>query len=413
MKVLLLGKGGREHAIGWKLARSPRLDRLIALPGNPGLAPYGPLVAVDPTDPIAVGDVAVRERVDLVVVGPEAPLAAGVSDHLHALGIPVFGPVKAAARLETSKWFAKTIMEEAGVPTGSASSFADPYLAFDHLERIPGPYVVKADGLAAGKGVLVTEDIRDARRWVEACFDGRFGAAGSTVVIEEYLPGDEISVFGLAGPGGVIGLRPARDYKRLLDGDEGPNTGGMGSFSPVENFGDLWVERIVATVIQPVLEALSARGIPYAGFIYAGLVLTDAGPKVLEFNCRLGDPETQAILPLLDDDLLELVAASLEGTPRAARWSEQAAVNVVMAAAGYPDAPKTGDEIRGLAAEPEDALIFHAGTAIDGEKVVTAGGRILSVVGVGPDLGTARTRAYERAGAIDFNGCHYRKDIAQ
>jgi phosphoribosylamine--glycine ligase len=413
MKVLLLGKGGREHAIGWKLAQSPHLDRLISLPGNPGLAPYGPLFDADPNDPIAVADAAAKERVDLVVVGPEAPLAAGVTDHLETLGIAVFGPVEAAARLETSKWFAKQVMAEAGVATGSAESFAKESEALDHLETLGGPYVVKADGLAAGKGVLVTRDLADARGWVEACFGGRFGAAGSTVVIEEYLEGDEISVFGLAGPGGVIGLRPARDYKRLLDGDRGPNTGGMGSFSPVEDFDDHWVERIVSTTIQPVLDSLAARGTPYQGFIYAGLVLTETGPKVLEFNCRLGDPETQVILPLLDDDLLQLIVASLDGSPREPLWSDRAAVNVVMAADGYPSAPRAGDLITGLDAGTDDTLVFHAGTATHGDEVVTEGGRILSVVGLGPDIRTARARAYDRVGTIDFNGRHYRKDIAR
>jgi phosphoribosylamine--glycine ligase len=413
MKVLLLGKGGREHAIGWKLAQSPHLDQLISLPGNPGLASFGPLVAVDPTDPQAVADVVTRERADLVVVGPEAPLAAGVTDHLNDLGIPVFGPSRAAARLETSKWFAKTVMAEAGVPTGSAASFTDPDLAAAHLETIGGPYVVKADGLAAGKGVLVTGDLAEARAWARVCFEGRFGTAGSTVVIEEYLAGDEISVFGLAGPGGVIGLRPARDYKRLLDGDAGPNTGGMGSFSPVGGFDDAWVTRIVTTVIQPVLDTLAVHDAPYLGFIYAGLVLTTEGPRVLEFNCRLGDPETQAILPLLDEDLLGLIVAALEGEQRFARWSDRSAVNVVMAAEGYPDAPRTGDVIAGLEIDTADTLIFHAGTAIDRGRVVTAGGRILSVVGLGPDIATARARAYDKVGMIDFNGRHYRKDIAQ
>ncbi|MFZ0491773.1 MAG: phosphoribosylamine--glycine ligase [Acidimicrobiia bacterium] len=413
MKVLLLGKGGREHAIGWKLAQSPRLDRLISLPGNPGLAPLGPLVAGDPADPQAVADVATDHQVDLVVVGPEGPLAAGVTDHLNDLGVPVFGPTKSAARLETSKRFAKEIMIEAGVPTGSAASFTDADRAIGHLETIAGPYVVKADGLAAGKGVLVTDDIADARGWVDTCFGGRFGTAGSTVVIEEYLAGDEISVFGLAGRGGVIGLRPARDYKRLLDGDAGPNTGGMGSFSPVDGFDDDWVAQIVATVIRPVLDTLAAHGSPYVGFIYAGLVLTVDGPKVLEFNCRLGDPEAQAILALLDSDLLDLVAASLDGSRPTACWSERAAVNVVMAADGYPDAPRTGDVINGLDTDAANTLIFHAGTAAHHDRVVTAGGRILSVVGLGPDVATARARAYDRVEAIDFNGRYYRKDIAQ
>jgi len=413
MKVLLLGKGGREHAIGWKLAQSRHLDRLLSLPGNPGLATFGPLIAGDPTDPHAVADVVTAQQVDLVVVGPEAPLAAGVTDHLAGLGVPVFGPSASAARLETSKRFAKEIMIDAGVPTGSAAAFTSTDRALAYLESIAGPYVVKADGLAAGKGVLVTDDIADARSWVSACFDGRFGAAGSTVVIEEYLAGDEISVFGLAGPSGVIGLRPARDYKRLLDGDAGPNTGGMGSFSPVEGFDDAWVDQIVATIIQPVLDALAARGSPYIGFIYAGLVLTVNGPKVLEFNCRLGDPETQAILPLLGSDLLDLISASLDGDRRSATWSDSAAVNVVMAAHGYPDAPRSGDVINGLDSDAANTLIFHAGTAADGGQVVTAGGRILSVVGLGPDAATARARAYDRVEAIDFNGRHYRKDIAQ
>jgi phosphoribosylamine--glycine ligase len=233
------------------------------------------------------------------------------------------------------------------------------------------------------------------------------------VVIEEYLAGDGISVFGLAGPGGVIGLRPARDYKRLLDGDAGPNTGGMGSFSPVGGFDDAWVTRIVTTVIQPVLDTLAVHDAPYLGFIYAGLVLTTEGPRVLEFNCRLGDPETQAILPLLDEDLLGLIVAALEGEQRFARWSDRSAVNVVMAAEGYPDAPRTGDVIAGLEIDTADTLIFHAGTAIDRDRVVTAGGRILSVVGLGPDIATARARAYDKVGMIDFNGRHYRKDIAQ
>jgi phosphoribosylamine---glycine ligase len=413
MRVLLLGKGGREHAIGWQLAKSPHLDRLISLPGNPGLADLGPLAAGDPTNPNTVVETALSEHVDLVVIGPEAPLAAGVADHLRSIGVPVFGPDRAAARLETSKWFAKEVMARAGVSTASAAVFDDPDSGLAHLESIGGPFVVKADGLAAGKGVLVTDTIEEARRWVRACFDGRFGPAGSRVVIEDYLDGDEISVFGLAGPHGVIGLRPARDYKRLHDGDTGPNTGGMGSFSPVPGHDDTWVKQIITTVVQPVLDVMTDRGTPYIGFIYAGLVLTGNGPKVLEFNCRLGDPETQAILPLLDDDLLDLIVASIEGTNRVVHWSDRAAVNVVMAANGYPHAPVTGDEITGLDIDTDDTLVFHAGTAIDHGRLVTAGGRILGVVGLGSDTATARSRAYERVASIRFDGHHYRKDIAQ
>jgi len=415
MNVLLLGKGGREHAIGWKLSQSPRLHRLISLPGNPGLAGLGDVKAgIDPSDPVAVTAFARSANIDLVVIGPEAPLAAGVGDALRAAGVAVFGPDRAAARLETSKSFAKEIMARAGVPTGSSATFHDTRSALAHLERISGPFVVKADGLAAGKGVLVTEDIAEARHWVRACFDGRFGDAGSTVVIEEYLPGEEISVFGLTDGTGVIGLRPARDYKRLREGGIGPNTGGMGSFTPVEGFDGDWVHGIVENIIKPVLGTLSEDGVDYVGFIYAGLVLTPEGPKVLEFNCRLGDPETQAILPTLDSDLLELICACIDGTTGdiVPHWSDLASVNVVLAAAGYPEAPVGGDEITGLDSEQDDALVFHAGTRDDNGTLVTAGGRILSVIGLGPDVASARARAYDRVATIGFDGCQYRKDIA-
>ncbi|NIA25095.1 MAG: phosphoribosylamine--glycine ligase [Gammaproteobacteria bacterium] len=415
MNVLLLGKGGREHAIGWKLSQSSHLRRLISLPGNPGLARLGDVkTGVDPSDPAGVTAFARSAKIDLVVVGPEAPLAAGVADALRAAGVAVFGPDRAAARLETSKSFAKEIMAKAGVPTGSSVTFSEDRGALAHLERIDGPFVVKADGLAAGKGVLVTEDIAEARHWVRACFDGRFGDAGSTVVIEEYLPGEEISVFGLTDGTGVIGLRPARDYKRLRDGDAGPNTGGMGSFTPVEGFDDAWVQSIVDSIIKPVLGTLSEDGIRYVGFIYAGIVLTPDGPKVLEFNCRLGDPETQAILPTLDSDLLELIGACIDGTTGnvAPRWNDLAAVNVVLAAAGYPEAPVGGDRITGLDSEQDNTLVFHAGTREDDGRLVTAGGRVLSVIGLGPDVASARARAYDRVATIGFNGHQYRKDIA-
>lgn len=415
MNVLLLGKGAREHSIGWKLSQSPHLRRLISLPGNPGLAELGDIkTGIDAADPDAVVAFARAGGIDLVVVGPEAPLAAGVGDALRAAGVAVFGPDRSAARLETSKSFAKSIMKRAGVPTGAAASFHSEREALAHLDRSAGPYVVKADGLAAGKGVLVTEDIREARRWVEVCFDGRFGEAGSTVVIEEYLPGDEISVFGLTDGTDVIGLRPARDYKRLADGDAGPNTGGMGSFTPVRGFDDAWVEGIVDRMIKPVLATLAEDGIPYVGFIYAGLVLTPDGPKVLEFNCRLGDPETQAILPTLDSDLLDLIVACIDGTTSnaAPEWNDDTVVNVVMAAAGYPDSPVAGDVITGLDAAQPDTLVFQAGTREQAGSLVTSGGRVLSVLGIGSDLATARARAYDRVATIEFRGGQYRRDIA-
>ncbi len=416
MNVLLLGKGAREHAIGWKLSQSPLLGRLFSIPGNPGLATLGDLRPdIDPSDPDAVTAFAQTAKIDLVVVGPEAPLAAGVADALRTGGIAVFGPGKAAARLETSKSFAKSIMARAGVATGASVSLTSVRDALEHLDQIEGPYVVKADGLAAGKGVLVTEDISEAQRWAQECFDGRFGTAGSTVVIEEYLPGDEISVFGLTDGTDVVGLRPARDYKRLGDGDTGPNTGGMGSFTPVAGFDDRWVEGVVNDVIKPVLGTLADDGIPYVGFIYAGLVLTPDGPKVLEFNCRLGDPETQAILPTLDSDLLELIVACVEGGAgdAAPQWNSQAAVNVVLAAAGYPEAPVKGAEITGIDADQPNTLVFQAGTRERNGTLAADGGRVLSVVGVGPDVATARALAYDRVATIRFQGRQYRKDIAK
>ena len=414
MNVLLLGGGGREHAIGWKLAQSPRLTRLISAPGNPGLAQVGDTAAIDPTDPAAVIDLASSESVDLVVIGPEAPLAAGVADALGDASIPVFGPVAAAARLETSKTFAKDMMRRAGVPTGGSETFDTADTAHKHLADSTGPYVVKADGLAAGKGVLVTPDVIEAQAWVDDCFSGRFGGAGNLVVIEEFLDGDEISVFGLCDGTDVIGLRPARDYKRFSDGDGGPNTGGMGSFTPVAGFGDDFITDSVAQMIKPVLDTLAGDGIPYVGFIYAGLMLTTDGPKVLEFNCRLGDPETQALLPTLESDLLELILSCIDGTAGATRvdWSDRTAVNVVLAAKGYPGVPVRGDEIIGLDEPGDGSVVFQAGTAAEAGRTVTAGGRVLSVVGLGEDLDSARGRAYARIATIDFAGKQYRTDIA-
>ncbi len=415
VNVLLLGGGGREHAIGWKLAQSPLLGRLVVAPGNPGLARLGLCVSIDPTDPAAVVSLANAESIDLVIVGPEAPLAAGVADALEEVAIRVFGPVRDAARLETSKTFAKEMMRLAGVATAHSETFSEPSAALDYVATQTGPYVVKADGLAAGKGVLVTEDLEAARAWVRDCFSGRFGTAGSRVIIEEHLEGNEISVFGLCDGTDVIGLRPARDYTRLGDGDRGPNTGGMGSFTPVADFGDDFVADTVERMIKPVLGALAETGPSYVGFIYAGLMITTEGPKVLEFNCRLGDPETQALLPTMETDLLDLITRCVSGAAGGARveWSTQSAVNVVLAAKGYPNAPVGGDEIFGLDKDDDHSLVFQAGTVERTDATTTAGGRVLSVVGLGPDLETARARAYARVGSIDFAGKQYRKDIAE
>jgi phosphoribosylamine---glycine ligase len=402
MRVLLVGSGGREHAMGWKLAQSSRVDELISLPGNPGLAELGPTVeGIDIADVGAIAAMARLHGVDLVVVGPEAPLAAGVADAVSRLGIPVFGPTRAATRLESSKSFAKQVMARAGVATGGSETFDDPKMAAAHIDGREGPYVVKADGLAGGKGVLVTDSRADAKSWVDHWIDT------GPVVVEEYLDGPEVSVFAVCTESGAVPLEPARDYKRLLEGDEGPNTGGMGSYSPVGDLPDGLVDRVMDEVIRPTLAQMAADGHRFTGFLYAGMVLTEEGPKVLEFNVRLGDPETQAVLPRLSGDLLDV----LEGA--APTWSDHSTVNVVLAAPGYPTAPERGAEIRGLDSRlGEDVIVFHAGTVAEGGKLFVDGGRVLSVVGVGSDLDMARDRAYEAAERITWPGVQYRRDIA-
>jgi len=407
MKVLLIGGGGREHAMGWKLAQSPRVKELISLPGNPGLAELGAVVeGIEVTDVGAIAAMARVHGVDLVVVGPEAPLAAGVSDAVSALGIPVFGPTRAAARLESSKTFAKEVMHRAGVSTAASWAFTAPGPAKMQIDQMAGPFVVKADGLAAGKGVLVSHDREEAMVWVDYCFEGAFGEAGSLVLIEEFLDGPEVSVFAVCTERGAVPLEPARDYKRLLDGDQGPNTGGMGSYSPVSDLPEDLVGNVMTDVVEPTLMQMASEGSPFAGFLYVGLVLTADGPKVLEFNVRLGDPETQAVLPRMETDFVDV----LEGA--APTWSDMATVNVVLAAKGYPTSPEKGSVIKGLANLPDDVMVFHAGTAQDGKKTVVNGGRVLNLVGMGATIGEARDRAYERAEAITWPGAQYRSDIA-
>lgn len=402
MRVLLIGSGGREHAIGWKLAQSPRVDELISLPGNPGLAALGPVVeGIGVEDVGAIAAMARLHAVDLVLVGPEAPLARGAADAISRLGIPVFGPTRSAARLESSKAFAKDVMTRAGVATGGAESFTDPQAAREHLARSEGPFVVKADGLAGGKGVLVTESRDDAMSWVD-----RWAEAGP-VVVEEFLEGPEVSLFAVCTENGATPLEPARDYKRLLDGDEGPNTGGMGSFSPVDDLPDDFAEETMRAVIEPTLAQMREDGSPFTGFLYAGLVLTEEGPKVLEFNVRLGDPETQAVLPRMTSDLVDV----LEGAEPT--WSAQCTVNVVLAAAGYPIDPEKGARIQGLEHLDDDVLVFHAGTRADGGNVMVDGGRVLNVVGTGESITVARDRAYAAVEGISWPGMQYREDIAR
>jgi phosphoribosylamine--glycine ligase len=415
MKVLILGGGGREHAIGWKIAMSPHLDELISCPGNPGLAEIGDIVSdVDIDDPQAVVRLCRSRNVDLVIIGPESPLVAGVADALRSAEIAVFGPNRDGARLESSKSFAKEIMAAARVPTAKSATYFDHGSAIARLEEMQGPYVVKADGLAAGKGVLVTTSIERAIHWVSECLDGRFGSAGNGVVIEDYLDGAEVSIIYLCADGIAIPLSPARDYKRLRSHGEGPNTGGMGSYSPVGDIPESLVDWTTADVTLPVLEELKRRDIDYTGFLYVGLMLTRDGPQVLEFNARLGDPETQAILPRLESDLLEILAAGARDdlVGQTLEWSEKVAVDVVLATHGYPEDPETGMAIIGLD-KVSEAIVFQAGTAISGGRLVTAGGRVLSVVGLCDTFEEARGDAYAAVDLIQFRGVQFRSDIAE
>ncbi len=397
MKVLVVGSGGREHALAWRLSQSPGLDSLHAAPGNPGIARLGECHPVRAEDAEGLLALCRELAVDLVVVGPEAPLVSGLADTLRYGGLAVFGPTRAAARLEGSKSFAKEVLEAAGVPTARRLAVARP------------PCVVKADGLAAGKGVFVcrTQDELDAGLRAAA-------ALGDEVVIEELLEGEEVSLFALTDGDRAVALAPAQDFKRVGDGDTGPNTGGMGSYSPVPGLGEPEVEELLEAVHRPVLAELAERGTPFAGLLYAGLMLTEDGPRVLEFNCRFGDPETQSILPRLEGDLLGALWGAATGElAGATKISERAAVTVVLAGGDYPERSDTGTPIEGVAeAEGTGALVFHAGTARRGDRLVTNGGRILDVTAVGDDLAAARVAAYDAAARISFSGMRFRRDVA-
>ena len=416
MRVLIVGGGGREHAIIRALARSPSRPELLCAPGNAGIAEEAQIVDAGAEDVDALVSAARDQGVDLVVVGPEAPLVAGLVDALEDAGIAAFGPRGAAAQLEGSKLFAKELMAEAGVPTASHTVVRSREEALEHLSRSAYPAVLKADGLAAGKGVIISQSEAEAREAVDVFFtERRFG--DTQVVIEEFLEGEELSVLALCDGENVLPLAPAQDYKRIHDGDEGPNTGGMGSYSPVPGFDSAETDRIADLVHRPIVDAMKRRGIPYHGVLYAGLMLTESGPKVLEYNCRFGDPETQAVLSRLRSDLLELcLATRTEGglAGLQADFTEDWAVTVVLASAGYPASSSKGDVIRGLeqAAALEGIEVTHAGTARRDGEIVTAGGRVLNVTGLGPAAADARRRAYDAAELISFDGRQMRTDIA-
>lgn len=416
--VLVLGGGGREHALAWRLSTSPSVDRVESAPGNPGMAALGPRHAVDPTDGDAVAQLCEQRDIDLVVIGPEAPLVAGVGDALRERGIAVFGPSAAAAHLEGSKAFAKEVMQASGAPTGGYVATADRDEAHAALDRFAAPYVVKADGLAAGKGVRICADLDEAREAVDDALVRRaFGDAGANLVIEEFLHGPERSVFGVCDGTDVVLLSPAQDYKRALDGDEGLNTGGMGAYTPVPGFGLGDVDGLKDTIFRPVLAEMERRGAPFRGLLYAGLVETADGPQLLEFNVRFGDPETQVILPRLSSDLGDLLAASATGSVADVEvtWHDDAFVTVVLASAGYPEAYTTGKQITGVpTADAMDGVqVFHAGTDDLGDgTLITAGGRVANVTARGATVATARELAYEAAARVNWWGVTKRSDIA-
>ena len=415
--ILVVGGGAREHALVWKLAQSSACPRLFAAPGNPGIAALAECLPIGAEDVAGIATAARERAVDLVVIGPEAPLTAGLADHLRAEGIAAFGPGAAAARLEGSKAFAKEIMARAGIPTARYAAFDDAAAARAYVERHGAPVVVKADGLAAGKGVTVARTAAEACAAIDDAMErGVFGAAGRTVVIEDYLEGDELSVMALVAGERCHLLPPSQDHKPVYDGDQGPNTGGMGAFAPVTWADEALLAAVRERIFAPLLRELVRAGLDYRGIIYAGLMLTRAGPQVIEFNARFGDPETQVTLPLLAGDFAQACMAVANGTLDGVdlRTSSGAAVGVALASQGYPATYSTGHPIAGLDALPPGTLAFHAGTRLaeDG-AVVTAGGRVLTLVGLGDDLAAARERAYAAAAGVTFAGAHYRRDIGQ
>jgi phosphoribosylamine---glycine ligase len=416
MNILLLGSGGREHALAWKLAQSPLCEKLFAAPGNPGIAQHAELVSIDVTDHAAVADFCLSMDIGLLVVGPEGPLVDGIADSLRAAGVPVFGPGKAAAQLEGSKGFTKEVCGAGNIPTAAYEYFDSKAAALAGLADFTAPYVIKADGLAAGKGVIIAETRAEAEAALEDMFGGGFGDAGAAVVIEEFMTGEEVSFFAITDGVSVVPFGAAQDHKRVGEGDTGPNTGGMGAYSPAPVFTPELQARTMAEIIEPTVEIMRVKGMPYSGVLFAGLMLTPTGPRLIEYNCRFGDPECQVLMLRLESDLAELLLACAEGRLgeiKSPRFVEDTALTVVMAAQGYPGTPKKGGRIEGIAAaEAGGAKVFHAGTMLGGDGMLSAsGGRVLNVTARGDSAREAQRKAYAAVDALNFPEGFCRRDI--
>ena len=416
MKVLIVGGGAREHALTWKVASSHHSPELFIAPGNAGTVGLGQNVEIDAEDVEGLLGFALKESIDITLVGPEVPLSEGLVDRFDARSLPIFGPTKAAARIESSKHFAKEVMRAAGVPTARASVFTDYESAVGHISSVVPPFVVKADGLAAGKGVVIAHDQESAREAAHSMFvDRAFGVAGSTVLIEEWMQGQEISVFAFLDGDYVSEIAVACDYKPIFNKDLGPNTGGMGSYSPPPFWDSELEDRVRTEIMEPVARQMTEMGCPFRGILYGGIMLTDEGPRVFEFNCRMGDPEAQVVIPRLKSDLLDIALATVGGRLSECRvdWSPDSWVGVVMASEGYPGSYETGHEITGIPATTDERIVFHAGTRMEDDRTLTSGGRVLTAAARGANISNARCRAYELAGEIKFANAYYRTDIAE
>ncbi len=415
MKVMIVGEGGREHALAWKIAQSPRVQRLYAAPGNVGMEQIAKCIGISPSDPQKLANFAEEKDVDLTLVGPELPLSLGIVDLFAKRGLRIFGPSQRAARIESSKGFAKDFMKRWGIPTAPFMLFTDPEEAIDYLKGRKFPQVIKADGLAAGKGSIMARSLEEAITAIKSMMVERvFGQSGERVVIEDYLQGKEATILVISDGKSFIPFPPAKDYKPIYDGDKGPNTGGMGSYAPAQTGDEDLMEEIRERIVAPTIKGLSQEGIKYKGVLYVGLMLTQEGPQVLEYNCRFGDPETQTLLPLLKTDLVEIADWVIEENLQGEKleWEEEAAVCVVLASEGYPGSYKKGAVITGTNRVDEGIILFHAGTAKRGNDLVTNGGRVIGVTAKGADLKEARENAYKGVKAISFPGMQFRKDIA-